>query len=263
MSILATLVATAFLRRGAKGDAVKDLQSALRSAGHELIVDGGFGSITEAAVRRFQAAHGLRVDGIVGPQTAAALDAIGATIKPVGEPEPSVRSDAPWLSVARALTGTREIPGGRSNPLIIGWRDSLIVRYPALRPNINWFVNDDTPWCGLFAAHCVGEVGFQPPVAPLWALNWETWGDRLSDPVLGCILVFLRDGGGHVGFYEGEDATHYHVRGGNQSNSVNVARILKARLRKSGIRWPSGHPLPRSQRIVTSGAGLATSTNES
>lgn len=36
-------------------------------------VDGRYGPLTEQAVRRFQATHGLTVDGIVGPMTTAAL----------------------------------------------------------------------------------------------------------------------------------------------------------------------------------------------
>lgn len=37
--------------------------------------DGDFGSATESAVKEFQANHGLAVDGIVGKETMAAIDA--------------------------------------------------------------------------------------------------------------------------------------------------------------------------------------------
>jgi len=64
------------LRKGAKGDDVEDLQRALNRVGAvpTLHVDGLFGRGTERAVRHFQAAEGLAIDGIVGPNTAAALE---------------------------------------------------------------------------------------------------------------------------------------------------------------------------------------------
>ncbi len=52
---------------------VKTLQYLLRARGHTLSVDGVFGSATDAAVRSFQTSKSLLVDGIVGPQTWAAL----------------------------------------------------------------------------------------------------------------------------------------------------------------------------------------------
>ncbi|MDX1690205.1 MAG: peptidoglycan-binding domain-containing protein [Acidimicrobiia bacterium] len=63
------------LRNGSRGDEVTELQEALAEAGHDPgPVDGVFGPKTEAAVRAFQEAKGLQVDGIVGPNTLGALD---------------------------------------------------------------------------------------------------------------------------------------------------------------------------------------------
>jgi putative chitinase len=63
------------LRRGARGDTVELLQRLLAARGFpELKADGDFGPATEAAVRQFQSAHKLEVDGVVGPNTWAALE---------------------------------------------------------------------------------------------------------------------------------------------------------------------------------------------
>jgi putative chitinase len=62
------------LQRGSKGDAVAQLQRALRGLNFAVAVDGNFGPGTEVAVSRFQSEHALAADGIVGPVTWAALD---------------------------------------------------------------------------------------------------------------------------------------------------------------------------------------------
>src|SRR5215475_13750270 len=54
-------------------DAVKELQELLNADGFGLAADGLFGRATEAAVKRFQNEQGLDDDGVVGPQTWAAL----------------------------------------------------------------------------------------------------------------------------------------------------------------------------------------------
>jgi peptidoglycan hydrolase-like protein with peptidoglycan-binding domain len=43
--------------------------------------DGQFGTATEKAVRAFQKDHGLTVDGVIGKNTWAALDAVEPTTK--------------------------------------------------------------------------------------------------------------------------------------------------------------------------------------
>ena len=57
------------VQQGSQGAAVKAVQSQLKSRNVAITVDGDFGSQTDAAVRAYQQAHGLVVDGQVGPQT--------------------------------------------------------------------------------------------------------------------------------------------------------------------------------------------------
>jgi N-acetylmuramoyl-L-alanine amidase len=63
------------LQSGGHGEAVRDLQRRLVAFGSDVAPDdaGSFGTGTEAAVRAFQDARGLRVDGIVGRETWSAL----------------------------------------------------------------------------------------------------------------------------------------------------------------------------------------------
>lgn len=64
------------LRRGSRGENVRILQENLRQLGFlSGAADGIFGTNTNAAVRSFQKAQGLDVDGVVGAKTWAALDA--------------------------------------------------------------------------------------------------------------------------------------------------------------------------------------------
>ncbi|NIR28185.1 MAG: chitosanase [Gammaproteobacteria bacterium] len=56
-----------------RGEDVRALQGALRDAGAEVDPDGVFGPATDAALRAYQARHGLSVDGIAGPATRSAL----------------------------------------------------------------------------------------------------------------------------------------------------------------------------------------------
>src|SRR5262245_23920453 len=63
-----------------RGPVVKAIQRALAKAGCSPgDVDGVFGKDTDAAVRRYQKAQGLTVDGVVGPATAGRL---GGTLAP-------------------------------------------------------------------------------------------------------------------------------------------------------------------------------------
>jgi hypothetical protein len=80
---------------GSSGRGVQAIQQALYDLGFLLPVhgaDGDFGNETKAAVEAFQNANALSVDGVVGPDTMAALDArFGLPVLPAA----GVRS-GPW-----------------------------------------------------------------------------------------------------------------------------------------------------------------------
>ena len=73
-SLLPVFSAEAALRRGSKGDDVSAVQKRLKQWGYyDGAVDGIFGAATERAVKLFQKKNGLKVDGIIGSATAAAM----------------------------------------------------------------------------------------------------------------------------------------------------------------------------------------------
>jgi len=65
--------AMAYVSQGSRGSSVSAVQSALRSRGYDLAVDGAYGSRTEYIVSLFQRSQRISTDGVVGPQTASAL----------------------------------------------------------------------------------------------------------------------------------------------------------------------------------------------
>ena len=101
------------LRRGSKGDAIRELQTMLDKLGYDLGpcgIDGDFGKATEAAVRSFQSDHRLTVDGIAGPATYGELEkSVNAiSVKPE-EATYSVTIGGLDLTQAQALV--RNYPG--------------------------------------------------------------------------------------------------------------------------------------------------------
>jgi uncharacterized protein (TIGR02594 family) len=202
---------------------VLKIQKALKSQGFDPgPLDGIWGRLTTAAVKEFQSRNGLPADGVLTPSTAAKI---------LANARPSNSSGLVWMDEARRLKGTKEVVGVGSNPTILNWATDLGIPYSG----------DDIPWCGLFVAHCIGATlpGEALPTNPLGARNWSKFGSACT-PVDGAVLVFWREskasGKGHVGFYNGEDDSAYHVLGGNQSDKVNIARVGKDRF--LGARWP-------------------------
>lgn len=161
-----------------------------------------------------------------------------------------------WLAAATKKLGVREIAGAKHNPTILGWLKLLGA----------WWSNDEEPWCGVFVAICLKEVGL--PIIKHWyrAKAWAEWGVAVT-PRLGALLVFGREGGGHVGWYvgqavqtiRGKPVLFYRVRGGNQSNMVRDSWIEAERL--IACRWPEG-VAATSGRVELAWNGEPLSRNE-
>lgn len=169
----------------------------------------------------------------------------------------------PWLVAAGALIGVSEIPGPKSSPTIMSWVSRLKSALGMA------YTDDAIPWCGVFVAHVLAEAGFVPPPVAVRAKSWASFGIGLAAGSPGAVLVFSREGGGHVGFYVSEDVAYYHVLGGNQGDSVSLTRILKSRLVPGGIRWPNNPKggsnvmaLPMPSGPVVRTWSLTTSSNE-
>ena len=86
-----------------------------------------------------------------------------------------------WVAEARKHIGLKEIPGKQHNPVIVNWLKSLKA----------WWVDDETPWCGTFVAHCCRTAGRDLPQHWYRAKAWADAGRRLDKPAYGCLAVFV------------------------------------------------------------------------
>lgn len=153
-----------------------------------------------------------------------------------------------YLTEARKNIGLKELTGNNDHPLLLSWWIKLNVKYLYKKA-----------WCGLFIAHCMQATG--NPIPKNWyrAKSWLDWGIKSDTPKLGCIVVFSRTGGGHVGFVVGKDNSgRLLVLGGNQSNQVSIAPFDISRV--EGYRVPADFALYATLPIITSQA--ASSDNE-
>lgn len=152
-----------------------------------------------------------------------------------------------------ALYGVRERAGPANAPEIMAW-----AREAGLG---DIYTADMIPWCGLYMAVVAKRAGWRPPATPLWARAWAEFGQPTPRAMLGDVLVFTRNGGGHVGIYVGEDKAAYHVLGGNQSDAVTITRIVRSRL--LAARQPEWRvAAPPNRRVIRMAANGPLSRNE-
>lgn len=145
------------IRRGSRGQDVAAAQITLSSLGYNPgRIDSIFGPGTETAVRKFQAAHGLVVDGIVGPQTWVVL--LGAQVKPnpIAEPIYYSQVDQRWSRVMFSSRGDAKQTIGASGcgptcmaMVLATWRDRAITPVQTCKMALDGgfrTANDGTAW---------------------------------------------------------------------------------------------------------------------
>lgn len=106
------------LKRGMTGEDVKAMQQGLIKAGYSCGscgADGEFGADTEAALKEFQADHGLEVDGQYGPLSRSALEGGGGSGSSGGSS--GVKVD-PATGFDKSLAGTYTV-STQSDPLVL------------------------------------------------------------------------------------------------------------------------------------------------
>lgn len=121
--------------------------------------------------------------------------------------------------LARRFIGLREVPGAVHNPQIMAM----------LKLDQSWPEGDETPWCAAFVSYIAWLLDL-PRSKSLAARSWLKVGEPIdiTEAIRGCdVVVFSRGNSptaGHVAFFDRLDGPHVYVLGGNQSDSVSVAR---------------------------------------
>ena len=147
---------------GDTGTNVRAMQVRLGFHGHKVRADGVFGPVTDRAVRGFQHDAGLRVDGIVGKRTAAALakpapKKATSTKKPAAAarfdatrvplaPEPTPTTSQSALATPAALVDAQQVttaasPDSDPGPSTAATLATLLTLAAALGAAVVWTVH--------------------------------------------------------------------------------------------------------------------------
>lgn len=155
------------------------------------------------------------------------------------------QTELEWVGVGRSKIGTFEVKGAKHNPVIVAMWE---LAFQATNQK-TWIKDDETAWCGAATAYCFAksDLARHIPKDFYRAKAWAEAGTSLNKAAYGCIVVFARDGGGHVGIVVGKDAKgNIMVWGGNQSDAVNIKPFAVNRV--LAYRWCGTQKLPLASR---------------
>ncbi len=159
-----------------------------------------------------------------------------------------LRTRQPWMRIAEAELGVREIAGSTHEPRIIEYHATT-----------GRFTTDEVPWCSSFLNWVIEAAGLKGTKSAA-ALSWRNWGKTLASPSYGSIAVMdYGRGRGHVAFVAGRTATDSLVLlGGNQADSVCLRSYRRSSI--AAYVYPKDfvpeYQLP--QLTATAGGGFAS-----
>lgn len=204
------------LQLGSRGSSVTSLQARLAQLGFSAgAIDGIFGPQTQAAVKRFQGARGLRADGIVRSDTWDKLDAAPSSA-PVVSPAPGSGSGADRIVAEAARhVGYHEGPDN----------DNMFSAY---------FGVNHVPWCAYFVSYVHKKAGFEMAIGDCDAMlakamdenRFHTDVPRRGDVVFYDLSRSDGDSPDHVGIVESvtqgsRGEVMVNTIEGNTSDAVN------------------------------------------
>lgn len=224
----------------------RQIQQALKLDGIDPgQIDGIMGRKTERAILQFNAKYGF-------PPVARLTD---NGLKLLGLATAHNQTlQTPWINEVGRYMGLHEL---RDKKKLSDW-----LRFGGS-------VGDPSklPWCADLVETAIkltlpdepfpGKVG----INPYYSLNWLEFGIK-TEPCYGAIAIFVRPGGGHIGFIIGFDPkrNRYRLRNGNVSDKVCDSWLDAGRCR--GIRWPVTYTGPRLPVPIMDSTGAVISTNE-
>lgn len=155
-----------------------------------------------------------------------------------------------WMNWVKAEGTQREVPGPKSNPRIMEYRQIAGIALGG--------EDGAVPWCKIFINAAMVEAGL-PIRKSAMARDIESDPDfvELDGPAYGAIVCFKRGtgGSGHIGFYLGEsaDGSMIRVLGGNQGDALKASWFPKRGPNNwafTGYFWPASVEDPEGGRIV-------------
>lgn len=237
------------IKKGDKGQKVRELQKLLAERGYRTDIDGDFGPQTYRAVRAFQSQnldqHGqpLVVDGKVGPLTWWSLthpkpviltpSAVDYATMPLAEAGGSMLGRSALAKAIGEIKAGAAESGGNN-------------RGPWVRKYLNELAPEGSNWCAAFVSWCYAQnaagmpftytVGARAMLGEFKRKGWSHPPKNGYEPKPGDIVVWWRERlagwRGHVGLvHQVRDGMLYTIEG-NKSSKVQGFSYVLSRMEK-------------------------------